>query len=56
MKSLDGGDWVDLFGIVFLIRLLAVFFHFPSLTMAEAGLWGVTISAFSWYNTQGPKT
>jgi len=55
VKSLDGGTWVDLFGVVFLVRLLAVLFHFPPLTMAEAGIWGTTIASFSWYNTNGPK-
>jgi len=58
MKSLDGGSWVDLFGIVFLIRLVAAMFRFPPLTNAEAGLWMVTISAFAATNIgggSGPK-
>lgn len=54
--NLDGGTWIDIFGVVILARVLAVFWHFPPLTMAEAGLWSVTIGSFSMYNTfGGPK-
>jgi len=55
MFYLKGSDWVDLFGIVFLIRLIAVLFHFPPLTMAEAGMWASTIASFAYTNTNGPK-
>ena len=55
MKSLDGGSWVDLFGLVFLIRLIASLFHCPPLTMAEAGIWGTTIAAFAASNIGKPK-
>ena len=56
MKSLDGGTWTDIFGVVIILRLLAVLLHFPPLTMAEAGVWGTTISAFAMTNTfGGPK-
>jgi len=57
MKSLDGGIWVDIFGLVFIIRLLAPLFHQPAMNLAEAGVWGATISAFSYSNTNrpGPK-
>jgi hypothetical protein len=54
MKSLDGGTWVDLFGVIILARLIAVFFHFPPLTMQEAGLWSCTVGAFA-YSNHGPK-
>jgi hypothetical protein len=56
MRSLNGGQFVDLFGVVMLTRLVGVLFHFPPLTMSEAGLWSVTISAFAMTNTfGGPK-
>jgi hypothetical protein len=55
MFNLDGGDWVDIFGVVILARVIAVFWHFPPLTMAEAGLWSVTIGSFAYSNTKGPK-
>jgi hypothetical protein len=57
MKSLDGGSWIDIFGVVILARIIAVFWHFPPLTVAEAGLWSCTISAFAMTNTfGGPKS
>jgi hypothetical protein len=55
LPSLDGGSWVDLFGIVIILRLLAVFAHFPPLTLAEAGIWGTTIASFAASNIGGPK-
>ncbi len=55
MFYLKGSDWVDLFGLVFLARLVLVLWHFPPLTMPEASLWAATISAFAYSNTQGPK-
>ena len=56
MRKLEGNEWVDLFGAVILARLIAVLLHFPPLTMAEAGVWGTTISAFAMTNTfGGPK-
>ena len=56
MRKLEGNEWVDMFGAVILARLIAVFFHVPPLTMNEAGLWSVTISAFAMTNTfGGPK-
>lgn len=55
MLNFDGGQWVDLFGVVFIIRLMAVLWHFPPLTLAESGMWAATISSFAYSNTQGPK-
>jgi len=55
MKSLDGGTWVDLFGAVFIIRLLAPLFHLPAMNLAEAGVWGTTIASFAYSNTGTPK-
>lgn len=45
--NVDGGLYVDAMCVVIIVRLLAVLFHFPPLTNAEAGLWGVTVTAFS---------
>lgn len=53
--KIDGGQWVDLFGIVFLIRLLAPLFHLPAMNAPEAGIWGCTIASFAYSNTGGPK-
>lgn len=55
LPSLDGGSWVDMFGVVVLIRLLAPLFHLPAMNAAEAGTWAATISSFAYYNTNGPK-
>ena len=38
--AVDGGLYVDLMCIVIVGRLIAVLFHFPPLTPAEAGLLG----------------
>jgi len=53
--KLDGGDWVDLFGLVFIARLLAVLWGLPPLTLAEAGIWGTTIASFAASNIGKPK-
>jgi hypothetical protein len=55
LPSLDGGSWVDLFGLVFILRLLAVLGHFPPLTYPEAGIWAATISAFAYSNPNKPS-
>lgn len=55
LPSLDGGSWVDLFGLVFLVRLLGPLFHLPAMNTAEAGVWGATIASFA-YSNGGPKT
>jgi len=56
MPKLDGGTWVDMFGVVILIRLILPLFHFPPMTYAEAGIWGTTIASFAYSNTgNGPK-
>lgn len=54
MFNLDGGEWIDIFGIVYIIRLLLVLAKLPPLTMAEAGLWSVTIASFA-YSNGGPR-
>jgi hypothetical protein len=53
MKSLDGGTWVDLFGAVFIIRLLGPVFHLPPMNGSEAGIWMATISSFAYSNNKG---
>lgn len=55
MQSLSGGSWVDLFGAVVLIRLVAPLFHLPPMTYAEAGVWSATIASFAATNIGGPK-
>lgn len=53
LPSLDGGSWVDLFGVVILARLLGPLFHLPPMTAAEAGTWASTIAAFAYSNRPG---
>jgi hypothetical protein len=55
MYEIKGGTWVDVFGAVILIRLIAPLFHLPPMTMAEAGVWGTTIVSFAATNIGGPK-
>ena len=55
MRRLNGGDFVDLFGVVMLIRLLAPLFHMPPMNAAEAGTWAATIASFAATNIGGPK-
>lgn len=52
--KIDGGTWVDIFAVVFIVRLLAPLFHLPAMNIAEAGIWGATITSFA-YSNQGPK-
>lgn len=47
LLNVDGGLYVDAMCIVIIVRLIAVLFNRPPLTNAEAGLWGVTVTAFS---------
>lgn len=56
LPSLDGGSWIDIFGVVVLVRLIAPLFHFAPMTMAEAGVWSATIASFAATNIGGPKT
>ena len=53
--TVDGGLYVDVMCVVIIIRLMAVLFKFPPLTANEAGLWGVTVAAFSATKFSGPK-
>jgi hypothetical protein len=53
--DIDGGLYVDLFAIVFIVRLIAPLFHFPPVTFAEAGMWGATIGTYG-YSKGGPKS
>lgn len=53
--SVRGGLFVDLFALVFVVRLLAPLKGFPALNVAEAGMWAATISAFAYSNGGGPK-
>jgi hypothetical protein len=53
LPSLDGGSWVDLFGVAILLRLLAPLFHLPPMNGAEAGTWAATIASFAATNIGG---
>lgn len=46
--QLKGGTYVDLFAVVFILRLLGPFRGYPAMTPAEAGCWAATISAFAY--------
>jgi len=53
--TVDGGLYVDAMCIVIIVRLVAVLFKAPPLTASEAGLWSVTVGAFSASKFGGPK-
>jgi hypothetical protein len=53
--SVDGGLYVDLMCITIIVRLIAVLFHFPPLTGAEAGLWAATIGTYGASQFKGPR-
>jgi hypothetical protein len=55
LPNIDGGSWVDIFGVVILVRLAAPLFHLPPMNVAEAGVWGTTIAAFAASNIGRPK-
>lgn len=44
--SVKGGLYVDMFAVIFLLRLLGPLFGWPALTFPEAGVWAATIGAF----------
>lgn len=48
LLSVDGGLYVDAFAIVMLVRLVAVLFGKPPLTIEEAGIWGATIGTYGY--------
>ncbi len=52
--SIDGGLYVDAFGLVIMFRLLAVLKGYPALTAAEATTWGTAIGALA-YSNKGTK-
>lgn len=54
--TVGGGLYVDAFAIVMLLRLLGPLKGYPSMNAAEAGMWAATIAAFSYSNTNGPKS
>ena len=45
--DIKGGTFVDLFAVVFLVRLLAPLWHLPAINMSEATFWSMTIGAFA---------
>ena len=54
LVSVPGGLYVDLFGLVMVVRLLAVLKGFPPLSMSEAAVWGTTVGSLA-YSNGGPK-
>jgi uncharacterized protein (DUF2164 family) len=52
--DIKGGTFVDLFAVVFLVRLLGPLWHLPAINMSEATFWGSTIASFA-YSHGGPK-
>jgi len=48
-----GGTYVDLFAIVFILRLLGPFKGYPAMNPSEAGMWAATIAAFAYSNPKG---
>jgi hypothetical protein len=56
MLKLQGGDFVDIFAVVFIARLIGPLFHLPAMNGAEAGMWAATIASFAASNIGGPKT
>ena len=50
MIQLKGGTYVDVFAVVFIIRLLAPLKGFPQMNAAEAGMWAATIASFAYTN------
>lgn len=56
LPSLDGGSWIDIFGLVMIVRLLGPLFHLPPMNSAEAATWGATIASFAATNIGGPRT
>lgn len=53
--SIKGGLFVDAFAVVMIVRLLGPLKGFPPLTVAEAGMWAATITAFAASNIGGSK-
>jgi hypothetical protein len=54
LVKVPGGLYVDLFGLVMIVRLLAVLKGFPPLSVSEAAVWGTTVGSLA-YSNGGPK-
>jgi uncharacterized protein (DUF2164 family) len=52
--DIKGGTFVDLFALVFLIRLLGPLWGLQGINISEATLWSATIGAFA-ISHGGPK-
>jgi hypothetical protein len=55
LVKVPGGLYVDLFGLVMVVRLLAVLKGFPPVSAAEAAVWGTTVGSLA-YSNGGPKS
>ncbi len=54
LVNVPGSLYVDLFGIVIMLRLLAVLKGFPPLSVSEAAVWGTTVGSLA-YSNGGPR-
>ena len=54
LATIRGGLYVDAFGLVMIVRLLAPLKGYAPMTPAEAGMWAATIAAYGYSNT--PKS
>ena len=45
--DIKGGTFVDLFAVVFLVRLLGPLWHLPAINIAEATFWSATVESFA---------
>jgi hypothetical protein len=52
--DVKGGTFVDLFALIFMVRLIGPLWHLPAININEATFWSATIAAFA-YGHGGPK-
>jgi hypothetical protein len=52
--DIKGGTFVDLFALIFMVRLCGPLWRLPAISIAEATFWASTIGAFA-ISHGGPK-
>lgn len=52
--DVKGGTFVDVFALIFMVRLCGPLWHLPAINISEATFWSATIAAFA-YGNSGPK-
>jgi hypothetical protein len=55
IPDVKGGTFVDVFAVIFIVRLLGPLWGLHSINTAEAMLWGSTIASFAYGHGNGPK-